>query len=478
MADITVYAPALTSPNNAATDQMPDVLLDWDAVVGEIGLHYELQISDNENFADPEIYMTEATSYNAFELMFGAMYYWKVRAIDNTGTSNWSEARSFSVLSVAELSRPKDEDDDQDINVQLKWDKLTGVTYYECELDTTPDFNSPQYQLFEIPWDDLSNFADTEFLYFEQIYYWRVRAKHSKDVMDWSETWSFETLIDFKQKKPNNNATDRMPDVELKWEEVEGVNGYFYQLDTDPDFIHPVTYQTQGYEILADTLLFGEKYYWRVLAYHFYDSTQWMNETPRNFTVIDEVFLDKPDDEEVNVVIYPLFIWKSIDAVLSYEIQVDVSEEFTNPMIKTISADANESYIEHEWRAPALDSTVTYYWRVNATSSSDVSGWSEVWSFLVGAIGIDDPVLNEKNIEIFPNPADGPIYIKMNNDRQTNIKIKIIDLLGQEVYGGDINCQEGVTTTQIDTDFLSNGIYMIQLKNGTSSFTRKLVIKH
>ncbi len=48
-----IYAPTLNAPENMEVGQMPDVLLDWNAVTGNaIVIEYELQLADNMDFVD------------------------------------------------------------------------------------------------------------------------------------------------------------------------------------------------------------------------------------------------------------------------------------------------------------------------------------------------------------------------------------------------------------------------------------------
>jgi len=473
-ADVTIYAPALSTPADNATERMPDVLLDWEAVAGIIGIHYELQLSVDPAFATSLEIMTELTSYHASELFFGTQYYWRVKAIDDTGESDWSEVWSFTVIEIVELDKPRDGKDDQDVDVTLKWDPFSGITYYQCELDITADFNSPQYEMFEIPAEDGAE-VDTEYLLFGLEYFWRVRAIHSKDTTVWSETWSFETMFDFKLKKPNDNATDRMPDVTLKWDDVDGVVGYYYQLALDPDFTLPITYEADTYEVTADTLDFGTEYYWRVMAFHFYDTTDWMDS--RSFTTVDEVFLSSPNDEAVSVSIRPTLKWENLSGVLSYELQLADNEDFNNPMGRIIQAVPDEIFGEYRWTSPALDSSTYYYWRLKASHHTDISDWSEVWSFLVGSVGINDPVLSETTVKIFPNPSNGPLNISMNHDEESNLNISIIDLVGQEVFVENVSFVKGSDILQLKVNHLSNGIYMIRLQNDKNTYTKKLIIR-
>ena len=54
-AQVRIYTPTLSSPENGAIDQMPDVVLDWNAVTGgNTGIiNYELQMDTDPAFGSP-----------------------------------------------------------------------------------------------------------------------------------------------------------------------------------------------------------------------------------------------------------------------------------------------------------------------------------------------------------------------------------------------------------------------------------------
>jgi photosystem II stability/assembly factor-like uncharacterized protein len=134
-----IYTPALSLPVNQATGQMPNVLLDWDAVTGgNTGIiNYEVQLAEEPTFANPVIFQTEFVSaVQTSELKFGNVYYWRVRAMDGVDVSEWSETWSFRVLNKITLTKPIDFSE-QTTNPKLEWAAVTGISTYDYQLDTT-----------------------------------------------------------------------------------------------------------------------------------------------------------------------------------------------------------------------------------------------------------------------------------------------------------------------------------------------------
>src|SRR3989339_752870 len=81
-AQTKIYAPTLKAPENGKINQMPDVVLDWQAVTGiTLDITYEAQLASNIDFNDAVTFpRTDLTSVQTTDLIFGRQYFWRVRA--------------------------------------------------------------------------------------------------------------------------------------------------------------------------------------------------------------------------------------------------------------------------------------------------------------------------------------------------------------------------------------------------------------
>ena len=139
-----VYTPSLSLPENGAIDQMPDVILDWDAVTGgNTGIiKYDIQLDTDPALASPENFETEFLSGIQMEpLVFGETYYWRVRAKDGSNVSDWSDIWSFRVIRRVLLSGPADAST-QSTDVEFAWNEVTGITEYDLQIDQTYYWNA------------------------------------------------------------------------------------------------------------------------------------------------------------------------------------------------------------------------------------------------------------------------------------------------------------------------------------------------
>jgi hypothetical protein len=89
-------SPTLSSPANNQTDVTINLTLNWN--VSSRAESYTLQVSKNQSMSQPIINQggLTGTSYDVNGLDYETKYYWRVRAVNGAGNSNWSETWSFT----------------------------------------------------------------------------------------------------------------------------------------------------------------------------------------------------------------------------------------------------------------------------------------------------------------------------------------------------------------------------------------------
>ncbi|MBN1338304.1 MAG: T9SS type A sorting domain-containing protein [Bacteroidales bacterium] len=480
-AQTDILPPALVSPTNGKAHQMPDVNLDWNAVSGVGLVTYQIHVDTNDQFTDPFVFMVNVTSVKMENLLFGTLYYWKVRATDNTGTSDWSEVFSFSTFDEVLLQGPNAGATDQVPNVKLQWKKqasqgvpMSGITYYEYQISEDPDFaGAPVHQV------SFSSFGSTESFHygyasqlrFNTVYYWRVRAKHDLDITEWSEVRDFTTLEKVTLTAPSDNATEQMLDVNLEWTAVTGTFGYLYELCTDPAFSFPCMSVTDTNIIVPQVLDFGETYYWRVKTYHNIDTTGWSDTW--SFETINTVYPVSPANGALIENILPKLTWQPITGINKYEVLYDVTNTFTNPEGGIIGPASPEYQIQF-----VLEFDVTYYWKVRAIQDGDTTNWSATWSFtphMPSASG--EGILVKSNINVFPNPSVGNLSVTINTRQTAEVLIKVYDLLGQVFYEETFAFAPDRNRNDLDLTALPKGMYIISFTHGERVYNEKLIIR-
>ena len=91
-------APTLISPTNGALSVATNPILSWHASGGAAS--YALQLSDTSTFVRFEVDTSGIldTTYQVNNLTNLRVYYWRVRATNSTGNSNWSVVWSFTTI--------------------------------------------------------------------------------------------------------------------------------------------------------------------------------------------------------------------------------------------------------------------------------------------------------------------------------------------------------------------------------------------
>ncbi|MCI0707844.1 MAG: T9SS type A sorting domain-containing protein [Ignavibacteriae bacterium] len=286
-------APSLIAPANGSTNAAPNQTLSWNAAAGADT--YRLQVSTSSAFSTLVIDQAgiQETSYEAGGLARNTSYYWRVRASNSGGASNWSPVWSFTTageqLSAPELSSPSNGAADQPTTLTLRWNAVLLATSYDLQISTTQDFSNLVVNASTI----LETSRTVGPLDPATTYYWRVRSVQLLIVSPWSNAWSFTTagtgtgLATPSLVSPADNATNQPTNPTLAWNAVHQAESYHLQLSLNPNFNTLVSEYTS---ITATSrqvggLSLNTQYYWRVRAQNSSGESNWSQAW--NFTTAD-----------------------------------------------------------------------------------------------------------------------------------------------------------------------------------------------
>ena len=91
-----------------------------------------------------------------------------------------------------------------------------------------------------------------------------------------------------------------------------------------------------------------------------------------------------------------------------------------------------------------------------------------------GILSIDENKIADNAIKIYPNPATSEFTISQNLSSEGTVQL--FDLSGKkikELFKGNFGTNENIT---VKTDGIAAGVYLVKIKNGYKSATKKLVI--
>ncbi len=158
-----------------------------------------------------------------------------------------------------------------------------------------------------------------------------------------------------------------------------------------------------------------------------------------------------------------------------------------NP-INTVGAEGGEAGVSYKWFLQGIDtqSTVGTIARIVYNVPSDKNYLAEMWATQVSTgclvynsqnVIIDRLSTRNQNlskIEVFPNPSNMKITVKLSETLNSELNIILIDGLGKSIINKKINVNSN--TFDIDVSVLSSGIYDLKLINEKNNYSTKLTI--
>ena len=460
-----IAEPVPKNPENNAYFVNPTGFMEWTRVAG--ALSYRVQVSLDQYFSVKlvdEVVSTKS-EYNYKALETNKTYYWRVQSIRNQYTSQFSTILKFTT----KLSSPILRFPDNDIkflttNYKFVWFNTAGAMNYHFELyiDTLDKFKYFYHDTLETTEINIEN------LKFNQVYYWRVRAKNLQNYSNWSEFFKFETKIAIpKQYLPTNGSTKLNNVIKLEWFKNPGSD--FEKLEiyktTDTNLISSsnlvldtTIFNTNS--IILNNLDFTSKYFWRIKSNSQHGITEWSSlwyfET-RAVNVLTTPSLILPNNNEVlstNLVNLKWFTQNSLN--YKYNLQVSLVDNFTSIILDTIlESDNKELYLPNN--------NSEYYWRVASVAGNIQSEWSKTRNFIVCSeskiLPIAKLILPENKTQLDKNDLkliwnyeglnntmtlDNYRIIISNVDNFENVILKINNVLNNEFDLSQSDLETGV----------------------------------
>ncbi|RMG23009.1 MAG: T9SS C-terminal target domain-containing protein [Bacteroidetes bacterium] len=90
--------------------------------------------------------------------------------------------------------------------------------------------------------------------------------------------------------------------------------------------------------------------------------------------------------------------------------------------------------------------------------------------------GVPDEKGFVSELKVYPNPSSTGKYALRftTEEKQTEITIKVFNLIGGEVYRKKITAHQGVYQGYINIHSFPKGMYMLEISNGEHKHTRRL----
>ena len=118
-------------------------------------------------------------------------YSWKITPEFTNGTINPSQTFTTSLPTAPTPNEPANGVNEVPINLNFVWNSAQFANSYTLEISTDEEFTNVIYLETEI----IDTTQLVENLASSQIYYWRIFAENGNGKSDYSDTWSFTTIV-------------------------------------------------------------------------------------------------------------------------------------------------------------------------------------------------------------------------------------------------------------------------------------------
>ena len=382
------YQVTLVSPTDEATGVPVLTEFTWNAA--DRAESYELQVSTDQTFAttvidETGLTDTDFTVSTAFDN--ATEYFWRLRAVNAGGEGDWSETFSFTtIVAITDqvtLVSPADEATGVPVLTEFTWTSADRAESYELQVSTDLTFATTVI--------DETGLNDTDFTVstaFDNAtkYFWRVRAVNAGGEGDWSETFSFTTIVSVPDvitlSGPSHESTGLSIHPSFSWEPDPLATTYTLQITTDPIFGTGVTTYTDIEELyfnLPVDLEYSTTYYWRVAGVNAAGTGAYND--AYQFTTLDlpvpiQPTVFYPTQGAENVALQPTFSWEDLGDGNIYDFELALNNQYSDPIV-ALNGITETSFTPEV----PLDPQTTYYWRIRAINEYGPGEWNDFFGF-------------------------------------------------------------------------------------------------
>lgn len=209
-----VRTPSLIYPINYAINLPLSVRLKWSIIYNAD--YYALEVSTTAGFSTHIFNGNVAdTAKQLDSLKNSTTYYWRLRAKNANGYSEYTETYNFTTVPplppAVKLVSPSNGSAYQPVTLKLMWDAALGAQSYRVQISKDSLFSVPVYD---------NSAITTPYIQLYELdngtkYFWRVSAKTPAGVTEFSKIYNFVTVL----QNPENlsAASAGIGKIKLVW---------------------------------------------------------------------------------------------------------------------------------------------------------------------------------------------------------------------------------------------------------------------
>jgi hypothetical protein len=97
-------------------------------------------------------------------------------------------------------------------------------------------------------------------------------------------------------------------------------------------------------------------------------------------------------------------------------------------------------------------------------------------SGLDGSVAVANPTTTSQEILITPNLTKGKVILSLQLEQQTDVVIRVFDMLGRTILTDNRTLQSGKHNTDLDLSKFSDGYYLVEVDNGNQKSAHKVLL--
>ncbi|WP_405154148.1 fibronectin type III domain-containing protein [Paenibacillus sp. FSL K6-0108] len=311
------------------------------------------------------------TTFGSDALLPDTLYSYRVRALNQIGTSDWSPLYEIKTL----LQQPVISASSQEGKNIIQWNAVDQADHYQLKIDDEAPIELGNVTSYE-----------HEGLAANSSHTYTLKALSSNNESDWSKTITQLVVPDSVSGLKVTEATFNK--VALSWTAVKGATGYDLEIDGNIVAVTGTTYSKTG-------LIPNTEHTFRLRPKNTGGAGSWSDLLTVSTQLSTPVLKSSPSQEEI------VLVWPSIDGATSYEVEADgvivgnvVDPTFTHTGLAPATA--------HKYRVRALTDTNTSAWTAVLTQNTlpgSVAGLTVnsvtntaialKWTTVTGATGYD-----------------------------------------------------------------------------------------
>jgi titin len=381
------FKTALGPPPNAPSDltattiSSSQINLTWqDNSSDETGFKIERKTGAG-SYAQIATVGAGVTSYSNTALTAGTTYYYRVRAYNAAGNSDYSNEASPTTLppppAAPTLKSPVSAATVSTRTPRLEWNASSGATDYGLQVATTSTFTTLVVNATGI----MGLFYDIlpGTLNWNTTYYWRVNARNSYGTSAWASYWYFKTAVGPPPNAPSDLIATPISSsqINLTWQDNSSdETGFKIERKTGAGSYAQIATVGVGVQSYNNTgLSANTTYYYRVRAYNAAGNSGYSNEASAATLPPPPAapVLKSPASGATVSTRTPRLEWNASTGATSYGLQVATTSTFTTLLVNVTGITG----LYYDIAPGTLNWNTYYYWRVNASNSyGSTSSWS------------------------------------------------------------------------------------------------------